>query len=123
MSSLEKENGQENIRVWSLMQAFEAELHELGKLAETAQTTLSNVLTHAAHDPACHRDAQVLDVLTQRLYGMSGFLTMLTPNIPRIWQVDTSDAVKKVSLGHLANRLNGVRAPTLQNDVGELEIF
>lgn len=123
MSSLEMANGQEYIRLQNLMEAFKAELHDLGKLAETAQLTLSNVLALAAHDPACHREAQVLDLLTQRLYGMSGFLTVLVPNIPVIWEVDTTEAVKTVSLGHLADRLNGMQVGNLEHDVGELEMF
>ena len=69
MSISEPENDSQKMRVADLMQAFEAELLDLGRLAERAQTTLSNVLAHAAHDPECHRDAQVLDLLTQRLYG------------------------------------------------------
>jgi len=111
------------IRLRSLLQAFEAELHELGRLAETAQTTLSNVLSRAADDPACHRDAQVLDLLTQRLFGMSNFLSNLAPSIPRLWHVDTSEAVKTVSLGALVDRLNGASVANVLPDVGELELF
>lgn len=123
MSTLEMANNQEHFCVRNLMQAFEAELYDLGKLAETAQLALSGVLALAANDPACHREAQVLDLLTQRLYGMSGFLTMLAPNIPGFWQVDTSEAVKTVSLGHLADRLNGRPVAILQHDSGELDMF
>lgn len=113
----------ETMRLRTLILAFEAELRDLGRLAETAQTTLSSVLAHAADDPECHREAQVLDLLTQRLYGMSGFLERLAPGIPRIWQVNTSAAVDAVSLGHLADRLNGVKVDPVAHDVGELEMF
>jgi hypothetical protein len=113
----------DTMRLQTLILAFEAELRDLGRLAETAQTTLSNVLAYAADDPNCHREAQVLDLLTQRLYGMSGFLERLAPGIPGIWQVNTSAAVDAVSLGHLADRLNGVAVDALAHDVGELEMF
>lgn len=101
--------------------AFEAELRELGSLAETAQTSLSSVLLHVADDPVCHREAQVLDLLTQRLYGMSGFLERLAPGIPPLWKVNTSEAIDTISLGHLADRLNGV--PLAIVDHGEFEMF
>lgn len=117
------EKDQENMRLGNLLEAFEAELHDLGKLAEAAQTTLSGVLARAAHDPACHRDAQVLDLLTQRLLGMSGFLNSLAPTIPENWRVNTADAVKTVSLGHLADRLGGAPVSHPAADVGELEMF
>lgn len=114
----------EKMRVADLMLAFEAELLDLGRLAERAQTTLSNVLAKAAHDPECHRDAQVLDLLTQRLYGMSGFLTILNPSIPPVWEVDADAAASSVSLGDLADRLSGV-AVTHEDpkNFGELEMF
>jgi hypothetical protein len=120
---MEIETSQETIRLRSLLQAFEAELHDLGRLAETAQTTLSGVLLHVAEDPVCSRDVQVLDLLTQRLYGMSGFLNRLSPSIPRVWQVDTSAAVETVSLGNLVDRLNGVPVAVVPQSVGELEMF
>lgn len=119
----ETETRQEQIRLRSLLQALEAELHELGTLAETAQNTLSHVLLRAADDPACHRDAQVLDLLTQRLFGMSGFLKQLAPEIPRVWHVDTAAAVNTLSLGALADRLNGVPAASTRQETGELELF
>ncbi len=120
MSSLENE---ETIRLKSLLQAFEAELYDLARLAESAQSTLSNALLHAAGDADCHREAQMLDLLTQRLYGMAGFLTTLAPGIPPVWQVDTTEAVKTVSLRHLADRLNGVQVVNLQHDIGKVEMF
>lgn len=121
--TVETENDRENMRLGNLLEAFEAELHDLGKLAEAAQTTLSTVLSRAAHDPVCHRDAQVLDLLTQRLFGMSGFLNSLTPTIPENWRVNTAEAVKTVSLGHLVDRLGGAAIPGPVPDVGELEMF
>ena len=117
------ETSRDSIRLRTLPQAFEAELHELGKLTETAQNTLSSALLRAADDPACHRNAQVLDVLTQRLFGMSGFLKRLAPEIPRVWQVNTAAAVNALSLGALADRLNGVPAANTRQETGELELF
>jgi hypothetical protein len=124
MSVSEPENDSQKMRVADLMQAFEAELLELGHLAERAQTTLSNVLAHAANDPECHRDAQVLDLLTQRLLGMSGFLTILNPSIPVVWEVDADAAASSLSLGDLADRLSGVAVmEDAPRDFGELELF
>jgi hypothetical protein len=124
MSRAVSDNEQQKMRVADLMQAFEAELLDLGRLAEHAQTTLSTVLARAAHDPECHRDAQVLDLLTQRLYGMSGFLTILNPSIPLAWQVDADEAASSISLGDLADRLSGVAVGTdAPQDFGELEMF
>jgi hypothetical protein len=118
------ENDAQKMRVADLVQAFEAELLDLGRLAERAQTTLSNVLAHAAQDPECHRDAQVLDLLTQRLFGMSGFLTILKPSIPLVWEVNADAAASSVSLGDLADRLSGVAIIEDEpQDFGELELF
>jgi hypothetical protein len=128
MSSAATENNvrqdAQKMRVADLMLAFEAELLDLGHLAERAQTTLSNVLAKAAHDPECHRDAQVLDLLTQRLYGMSGFLTILNPSIPPVWELDADAAASSVSLGDLADRLSGVAVIEVEpQGFGELEMF
>ncbi len=114
----------QKMRVADLMLAVEAELLDLGRLAERAQTTLSSVLAHAALDPKCHHDAQVLDLLTQRLFGMSGFLTILNPLIPTVWEVDADEAASSVSLGDLADRLSGVAViADAAQDFGELELF
>jgi hypothetical protein len=115
--------GQPQTRLTDLLRVFEAELLELGRLAERAQTTLSTVLSRAAHDPGCHRDAQVLDLLTQRLYGMSCFLSVLGPTIPYAWSVDADAAANSVSLTDLADRLCGVLTNTHPQPVGELEMF
>lgn len=124
MSNAATENDPQKMRVSDLMQAFQVELLDLGRLAERAQTTLSNVLARAAHDPECHRDAQVLDLLTQRLFGMSGFLTILNPSIPHVWEVDADAAASSVSLGDLADRLSGVTVIGAEpRDFGELEMF
>jgi hypothetical protein len=124
MGGSEAESDSQKMRVADLMQAFEAELLDLGRLAERAQTTLSNVLAQAALDPECHRDAQVLDLLTQRLFSMSGFLTILNPSIPVVWEVDADEAASSVSLGDLADRLSGVAViEEAPQDFGELELF
>ena len=115
--------GEKKTRIADLVQAFESELLELGQIAERAQTTLSEVLARAANDPACHRDAQVLDLLTQRLYGMSGFLSILKPSIPHAWQVDADAAANTISLGDLADRLSGAPVKIALQSVGELEMF
>jgi hypothetical protein len=124
VSVLEAEGDSQKMRVADLMQAFEAELLELGQLAERAQTTLSNALAHAALDPQCHRDAQVLDLLTQRLFSMSSFLNILNPSIPAVWEVDADAAASSLSLGDLADRLSGVAVmDAAPRDFGELELF
>lgn len=119
----EIELGEQQTRLTDLLRVFEAELLDLGRLAERAQTTLSTVLSRAAHDPGCHRDAQVLDLLTQRLYGMSGFLSILGPTIPYEWSVDADAAASSVSLTDLAERLCGVLTNKNPQPVGELEMF
>jgi hypothetical protein len=122
-SIAEVEVSQQKTPLADLFQAFEAELLDLGRLAERAQTTLSTALSRAAQDPACHRDAQVLDLLTQRLYGMSGFLSTLGPSIPHAWRLDTEAAASTVSLADLADRLCGIVVKIEPQQVGELEMF
>jgi hypothetical protein len=55
---------------------------------------------------------------------MSGFLTILNPSIPSVWELDADAAASSVSLGDLADRLSGVAVIEAEpQDFGELEMF
>lgn len=101
----------------------EAELVELGRLAEQFQTVLGPAMLRAADDFACHQEAQMIDLITQRLYGLSDFMRALRPSVPEAWAVDPDAAARVVTLGDMACRLRGVPQQISSHPAGEFEAF
>jgi hypothetical protein len=99
------------------------EVRELGHLTEQLQTTLSPALLRIVDDTDCHKNVQLLDLVSQRLGGISAFVHSLAPLVPPSWQIDATLALRNVSLSDLARRLSGHPSAALEDQAGDLEMF
>ncbi len=114
---------QSQVLVGDLLITVEAELVELGRLAEQFQAVLGPAMLRAADDFACHQEAQIIDLITQRLYGLSDFMRALRPSVPEAWSVDPDPAASVVTLADLSCRLRGVPEQSSTHQAGEFEAF
>ncbi|MDE8349733.1 MAG: hypothetical protein POG74_09665 [Acidocella sp.] len=107
----------------SLISAVSDELTELGQFAEQLQSTLSPSLLRLADDPLCHRNVQMLDLLSQRLSVLAVFFLSLGHAVPPGWLINSRAALSAVTLSELAWRLQGHHNPQEHHPAGELETF
>lgn len=107
-----------------ILEALGEEFHELGKLTERFQCSLSPALMQAAAHPDCHRDVQSLDLLSQRLAALSEYVLTICRLLPEDWQVNSQQALSNIALSDLQYRLKGARLPAEpEHQSGELELF
>ncbi len=99
------------------------EIRELGQLTEQLQTTLGPALLRIVDDVDCHKNVQLLDLVSQRLGGISAFLHSLAPLVPPSWHIDSTVALRHVSLSDLARRLSGQASAAPEDQAGDLEMF
>ncbi len=107
-----------------ILEALGEEFFALGQFAEQFQVFLSPALLRVANDPECHRNVQTLDLLSQRLAALSGYVRSISHEVPQDWRVNPQAALHRVSLADLAYRLSGAPVPpqeALQS--GVLELF
>jgi hypothetical protein len=76
----------------NILQALGDEFTELGRFADHLQTVLSPAMLRLADDPECHRNVQMLDLLSQRLTALSAFATSLARTVPPTWRIDSDEA-------------------------------
>jgi hypothetical protein len=107
----------------SILAALGDEFQELGRFAEQLQTVLSPALLRIANDPDCHRNVQMLDLLSQRLHALSAFVCSVGGTVPGDWEIDSSFALSAVTLSDLAWRLQGVQSAEEHHQAGALEMF
>ncbi|WP_287981468.1 hypothetical protein [Acidiphilium sp.] len=106
-----------------LFAIIEAELVDLGAYAERMQEVLSPALVASPESSLCRQEAQMLDILTQRLQGLRTFMEHLRRGLPETWLVDPSRAARAVVLGTLAERLSGAKDVVPLPAAGEIELF
>ncbi|OYV55146.1 MAG: hypothetical protein B7Z76_11685 [Acidiphilium sp. 20-67-58] len=102
---------------------IEAELVDLGAYALRMQEVLSPALVASPQSSLYRQEAQMLDILTQRLQGLQTFMEHLRLALPDGWSIDPGRAARAVVVGALAERLSGVKEPTAATASGELELF
>jgi hypothetical protein len=107
----------------NILQALGDEFTELGRFADHLQTVLSPAMLRLADDPECHRNVQMLDLLSQRLTALSAFATSLARTVPPTWRSDSDEAFEAVTLSDLAWRLQGVQTSEEHHQAGHLELF
>lgn len=103
-----------------------SECAELGQLAEHLQAVLGPALLRIVDDPECHRNVQRLDLIAQRLAGVTSFLTALREQASPGWTADADAAARGVTLAELARRLRGEPGADHGHDdheAGVLEMF
>jgi len=99
------------------------EVLDLGRTIEQLQVILAPALFHVADDPACHRNAQKLDLLTQRLHALADFVSSIKTSVPPSWHLDFAAALRRVKLSDLAWRLKGERPEEPLVPAGEADFF
>jgi hypothetical protein len=110
--------------LYSVLEALGEEFHELGHFAEQVQAWLGPAFVQLADNPDCHRGVQSLDMLTQRLAALSGYMRSLCRLLPQEWQVNTHQALSNITLSDLQYRLKGIsKPPEPDNQSGEVELF
>lgn len=107
-----------------VLEALGLEFSALGQFAEQFQSSLSPALLRVANDPECHRNVQTLDLLSQRLAALSAYVLSIGRALPEDWRVNSSTALRNISLSDLAYRLQGVPIPSQpEKQSGTLELF
>ncbi len=109
--------------------AVATEVTELAVLGDQLQILVSSALmsdgaTHAAH----MREFQAIDLLVQRLQGVSVFMHGLARATPADWRLDAAPMAAQVALADLGRRLTGEACTndTLSRNagsVGDCELF
>jgi hypothetical protein len=107
-----------------VLQALGDEFMALGQFTENFQISLSPALLRVANDPECHRNVQTLDLLSQRLAALSGYVLNISRALPTDWRVNSQAALRNISLSDLAYRLQGAPIPEqVEMQSGALELF
>ena len=103
------------------------ELNDAGSLVGDLHELVELAVVHgAAQDGAFTRSAQSIDILQQRLAGLSHFLSEIAALTPSHWVVESHVATKNLKLTRLAERLNHLGDAPLAHSVdeaGELELL
>ena len=109
-----------------ILRAVGEEVADLGKMACGLQESLSPSEFGPGWGRAALDRLQALDILTQRLDGIAGFLHALAPTLPADWLCDATRAAEAMTLADLARRLTCANPNTLSEPsgaAGELELF
>jgi hypothetical protein len=71
------------------------------------------------------REAQTIDILQQHLSALGGFISELSESLPESWRVESGDAVSKVTLSKLRQRLAQIRVDESQDQhpAGDCHMF
>jgi hypothetical protein len=123
MSHTLSESESTHASVTKILAILGDEVQDLGRTVETLQTVLSPAILHIAADPNCHKHAQTLDLLSQRLKALGLFVSSLEHSVPREWWLDFSAALRGVTLSDLAWRLKGRKSVEPDHEAGMLELF
>ncbi len=86
------------------------EVSELAQMSDRLQALISVALIADATNDDHLREFQAIDLLVQRLHGVSIFMKALAGASPHHWQVDAKEATSGVVLSALADRLSGTVA-------------
>jgi hypothetical protein len=106
-----------------ILGAIATELKELGTSIDRLQTLLSPALFDIAADRDNVHDAQMLDLLSQRLSEISTFMVSLNLAIPAGFAVNSSSAFGDIKLAQLAHRLRGENDYSSQYASGDVDLF
>ena len=100
------------------------EIADLARVADEVQYVIAQLAGGARPDGALMAQAQLADLLTQRLAGLAAFLRALSAAAPAGAMTDVRKAVMDLTLAEQARRLGGP-ARALADDAsdGELTLF
>jgi len=124
VSSLAAQAGSAAQPLVDILQATARETSEIAGLACSLQSALSPLRTAAEQGRHAAIELQSLDVITQRLAGISDFLNALALRLPPHWMCDVAAAARVVTLSDLALRLSCADADTGVADyAGIVDLF
>jgi hypothetical protein len=109
--------------------AVAQEIGDLARVSDRLQVLISEALIADGTTNADHLlEFQAIDLLVQRLHGVSSFLETLADLAPADWRLDSVAAASNVLLTALANRLSGQDGASdlgseASGDDGEIELF
>lgn len=103
----------------AVLAAVADEMQELAGLAEALQDGIGSL--PIAFDDLAMEQIQALDMMTQRLSGLAGFLAGLASTIPDKVQAGIGDALQAMPLADMQSRL--ASRPVAAAEAGALELF
>jgi hypothetical protein len=127
-ASIEAEKPKVLRPVAETLSAVALEVNELAHLSDRLQAMISGALINDGATNDDHlREFQAIDLLVQRLHGVSTFVTALANATPGEWKVDAAGATADVVLSALAQRLSGrphAAEPAIKaEDAGSMDFF
>ena len=124
MTNPSQHDSSQSVRLADLMRVLADELRNTGQIADGLQDVLSRLGPVLAADEAAISAIQSLDLLTQRLHGLTTFLSALAPTLPAATRCDARSAAQAVNLTSLAHRLTHPDCPSHEGtEAGEHELF
>jgi hypothetical protein len=100
------------------------ELADLARLGDQLERILASMVAHAGGASLeLLAECQVADLFSQRLVGVSAFVTSLARAAPQGVMVDVLEAVNSLTLAEQAHRLSGRRFAEMQPAGGDVAFF
>ncbi len=91
-----------------ILQSVVAEISALASDADRLQDVIGRLVPEGEQlDTEVIRQAQSIDIIVQRLHGLSDFLATLATDVPMGWRLDARTAANRLLLADLAHRLGG----------------
>lgn len=111
--------------VAEILQSLVAEISALASDADRLQDVIGRLMPDNTQlDFDMIRQAQSIDIIVQRLHGLSDFLATLKGDVPVGWRLNVQPAADRLLLADLAHRLGGSE-PNSGPDVssGDCDLF
>lgn len=102
------------------------ELEEAAASVEDLHALVEASVKGGASSDTFLRQAQTIDILQQRLVALASFIGQISETTPSSWLIETSDAVNKVKLSRLRERLSQIcnaHDAAEHHISGELQMF
>ncbi len=111
--------------VAEILSSVMAEISALAGDADRLQEVIGRLMPEGDQlDHDVIRQAQSIDIIVQRLQGLSQFLQTLSSDVPMGWKLDAHTAADGLLLADLAHRLGGrERNPGPDVSSGDCDLF
>ena len=106
-----------------LLRALSDEIAEMSRMSETIQTLVVIACANLSQGDALYKDAQICDLLTQKLSASAGFLASIAKHVPRDWTINVSEATRDIGLSELALAYSLKRPIENADSDGNVELF
>lgn len=85
-----------------------AELEEAAASVEDLHALVDATVTGGGTTDTFLRQAQTIDIVQQHLFALAAFIAELSETTPASWRVESADAMSKVKLSRLRERLSQI---------------